>query len=148
MNENPYQILDDILNCFNAKTATNTDELINKLKERNIEIKPTIVYPALVKLLKEEYVYNLNGSKQSEIKNIHDAYVLSFSGLLLIEDGGYVKMIEDDVSENKKMKKIETDQYKYSRIVKNLTYWIAVGTLISAVYYLLQIYIYFYPKEN
>lgn len=144
-----YKILDDILEfCEKFETEREGaykytrlydiyDNLIVADKDGKYEKDRRTLRQAIDKLLEEKYL-----AFQSRVANNEDQWmvVLTFDGQLLIKDGGYVKRVADDAYENTRLRKIETDQHKSNQDVRVLTYWIALGAVIMAVYTPLQIF--------
>lgn len=139
MNESQYKVLDDILKCFSdfdrPDNYFESWKILVKIRERGINIntqpyKPERIRTAINKLVNESYLDKMPlclGDKESDI---HDEtldkqyYRLTFEGELLINDGGYVKKIQ-----NENLDLVLT---------KRLAYAIAVGTVFGGIFGLIE----------
>ena len=140
------KILDELL-MYLKDTKQNTFQLIkNDVKNKSTLIKDIddkILYSALLKLVKDEYV-------SKDILNIgpysSDIYTISFEGIFFINKGGYAQVLleaqrkEDEYENlNSEQKLHASSLLSINRRMVYLTWAIAIGTLISAIYYLLEI---------
>ena len=151
MVNNPYQLLDDILDCYKENRLDNyfeNHELVNLMRDRGVDVSNEMHWNwmrmGLNRLVKEEYLESLplKGNPDSDIyeETLDKVYYrLTFEGELLINDGGYVKMMDRKFIQNQEVSRIRKDLWTYNRHVRNLTVWIAVGTIVVGLYTLLQI---------
>lgn len=147
----PYKLLDEILLlCKDNDISYNKIEFMVKSKYPNIS--DNRISNAVDRLIKDKYIDESTKELSREYPKIsllsqepnityETIYFITFEGELLIISGGYQKKVADDASENKRLRDMENFQSKQSQKMSRLTFWIAVGTLIAAVYYLLQIWI-------
>lgn len=133
------KILDALL-TYLKDTNHNTFQFIKSdVKNKSAflkEIDDKTLYSALLKLVKDDYVYEdfqkigtLNGN----------LYNISFEGLSFISEGGYVSRKERNQSQDKKLNDIAILQSFQQRWILRLTWIIGLGTLVAGVYYLIEI---------
>lgn len=72
-----------------------------------------------------------------------DPLSISLEGLVFRNNGGYVQKEINDKKESLKVESIQNDFRKYSFGLMVFTAIVALGTIISAVYFLIEIYKYF-----
>jgi len=91
------------------------------------------------KLLKDDYIF-----KEQIDKSQPPRFGINYIGYIFNSEGGYEqKMINDD-DENTRMDKIEENQKFHRRALTWLTSLVAVGTLIAAIYYSVELLKYFH----
>ena len=133
MNDNPYQILDDILECYKDDVTGNFKmKLLTSEIQQQIKDKPSFQYKifqgALDQLNEDKYLklepltveeHNFNADLVADEFHL-DAYKLTFKGITLIYRGGYIAKIE---REN-------------SNLILNqrLTWAIALGTVFAGIF--------------
>ena len=67
-------------------------------------------------------------------------YKITFEGLYFSKSGGYYQKSLNDTSENIRLKSLEVSRQSQGRALNWLTFWIALGTIIAAIYYLTELY--------
>jgi hypothetical protein len=138
MNDNPYQILDDILSVIPAETPLSRFEISVSLLKIDENYDLTYLTQAIDKLYNEGYLTSKIITENRYNKEMPH-YKLTYEAFLLIKDGNYSKMKERDISKETELFTIQQKQEKYNKSIKNLTYWIAGGTIVACLYTLLQI---------
>jgi hypothetical protein len=158
----PIQLLDEVLTfiCVKpiAKGNIEQGKLITELKKviPLIDIEDDFASQILRvfdKLEKENYIiceqrnvrYNdLSGEGATRLEY---CYRVTFDGKLFFEQGGYSKKYAHDESERNRLTALESSQLEYNEAqrkqaatLNKLTFWVAVGTLLAAVYYMTELY--------
>ena len=67
-------------------------------------------------------------------------YTLSFRGIILKESGGYKQKIISETSENNRVASLAISQHEQGKLLNRLTFWIALGTTVAAIYYLFELF--------
>jgi len=98
------------------------------------------IYSILKKLVKNEYVefHDISSMRR------HPQYSITFEGKVFTEQGGYRQKLMNESSENIRLVKIENAQKQFRRVQNVLLTIVAAGTLIAAVYYIMEIGIHFH----
>ena len=133
----PTEKLDKVLSIFSDNPKhLKTTELQNILIDTWPAKREELIM-IIDKLRKDDYVIMISP----------DQFQISFEGDLLIKSGGYAKKYADDERENIRLTALESFQHEYNVAQRKqattlnwLTFWVAVGTLIAAVYYLTELY--------
>ncbi|ASU35374.1 hypothetical protein [Mucilaginibacter xinganensis] len=97
----------------------------------------------LKKLDKDGYVTTFAGDKfnpDTETTSYINQFCITFDGKIFLKQGGY--NLEDIRfrEQNTKLETLKSDQIKRDEFLKTLTIWIAVGSVLSAFYYSIEIY--------
>lgn len=92
----------------------------------------------LRKLEKDGYVYTVE-RKSDIFKTVVTKYCITFEGELFSQIGGYKQQIINDGSENTRLEKIESAATANRKTVTALTWIIAIGTAIAAIYYAVEV---------
>lgn len=101
--QSPYQILDDILSCFNLDqedVSIPHNDLYLEMVGKN-PAYATYFTQAITKLIEEKYIKPedvtiLSDGEREEIETVF--YDLTFEGVLLIKSGGYVEKIDKETA--------------------------------------------------
>ena len=140
------KILDDLL-VFLKETKCDTFYSIeSEIKNKSVilkDINSKMLHSALLKLVKDDYVFE-------NYRNIGSlsgyTYNISFEGIFFINNGGYEKEHQNNQKteiESAEMKKRQfLLEEKHSSIqfqLLVLTWVIAIGTSVAAIYYLLEV---------
>ncbi len=96
----------------------------------------------LAKLTKDEYVYFIPHINVLGLENNTDRWQISFEGDVFIKQGGYTKKF----FEENQAKTLASSQPILASRLNWLTFLIAVGTLVAAVYYIQQIWLTFHMQ--
>jgi hypothetical protein len=151
-NLSPAQKLDLILSNLDYFKPTYIQDLQNKLNLQNNESAFEIEM-ILNKLVKDGYVYKTDMKVEyqlpEEIRYIADPifyFKTTFEGEYIKTTHPYQELQNQreafrlqKISENKRLDKIENAQKQFRRIQNVLLTLVAVGTLIAAAYYLLEV---------
>ncbi|MBA0883599.1 hypothetical protein [Flavobacterium undicola] len=140
------KILDEILKTLSISDSVKWFEIMNETLDRCEFLKDVDHFTfqvALLKLVKDDYVIETNKDIDNP-KKTH--YNISFEGLFFIKNGGYENQnlkshqVEMEVVEMKKMQSLlEAKNASLQVQLVVLTYLIAFGTLVAAIYYLLEV---------
>jgi|GEM_PF-5665949 len=151
----PAQKLDLVLNEMNVnsnKGWRNTDSIyysVNEIKDTRID-KPKYFNPVeftriIKKLDKDGFVEcEMQGtpvhSQQRDYKYPH--YKITFEGETLLDlEGGYSGRLTSQNKEKVEVDKQRILQMRLQTKLNRLTFWIAIGTVIAAIYYLNELYL-------
>lgn len=146
------EILDGILKYLlkngNNSFSTISDDAKLK-KEFSQEVEKNTLKSAFVKLEKDGHVNTNNqiiGMHMNQTPYIVECYNISFEGIFFINSGGYEKE-----AQNNQKKEIESAELKKRQFLLEenhssiqfqllvLTWVIAIGTFVAAIYYLLEV---------
>lgn len=145
------QKLDFVLNYFKNKkefSATYNYSLIEMYVKRTPEMNITILMlkEILEKLVSDGYL------TKTEKSTGLTSYNISFKGLVF---EGYVSSYIASQKEKIRVNMLEEEQRalaysqkEISQKMNNLTLWVAIGTIIAAIYYLLEIWKFFFEKDS
>jgi DNA-binding PadR family transcriptional regulator len=144
----PSQQLDEVLKCLMVKAPPMMTalEIVNKLQKQGALTKESDVIEILKKLEKDGFV-------QSEERNYREVfddmgqtvsiartkivYSATFEGRTLIDyEAGYRGRLDSQQEEKTRTDKLEKNQRANEKSMRRLTFWIVVGTLVAAAYYL------------
>ena len=126
------------------------NEISNKLKTE-INIQESELNTILAKAIKDEYIHEFRHGSM-----ISHTYKLTFDGILFINEGGYTsqassRRLNQELEKNQRdLQKTQTEmitaqakimerQTQIQQSVKTLTVWIAIGTVIAAIYYIFEL---------
>jgi hypothetical protein len=146
------EILDGILKYLlnNGNNSFSSIKDDDKLKnEFSQEVENNTLASAFDKLVKDGYV-NVNeqtrGINMNKTPYVVECYNISFEGIFFINNGGYEKEHENNQKAEIESAELKRRQFlleeKHSSIqgqIVFLTLVIAIGTLIPAVYYIIEI---------
>lgn len=138
----------DIVLAYMANKQPPNHETIQKIS-KIVSIESNELQLILNKLIKDGYVdftdeaihdsFYAHSSGRAEIKR---TYIISFEGLFFFQNhGGYKKQIENNLSQQTRLEKLETQQRKNNERLTTLTFWIALASGVAAVYYIIEILI-------
>jgi len=151
MNDNKeLKILDELLTTLLVSNSVKHDKIINETIYRCQYLENVEQYTfqmALLKLSKDDYVMLTNINVNEPIKS---DFRISFEGIVFNKNGGYEKQnkknlqMETEVSEiEKRQSALESKNTSLQYQLVVLTYLIAFGTLLSSIYYLLEVLAFF-----
>ncbi len=145
----PIQQLDFVLSSLDNYSKT-----INEIqKELNLEISTfKDVRMILEKLVKDKYAQEIKEEVRYEGPAFLKppggtwsySYKLSFEGKVFIQQGGYREQFKVNVAENIRLDNLEKRQKHFEWNQTLLLTLVAVGTLIAAVYYLMEIGVHYH----
>lgn len=135
MNDNKFHEFHEIFNFSKDKSNVLVDLDAKKFKE------------ALLKLNKDGNIRIETIQKENRIfksVDISHKYFITFEGILFLSNGGYKSFEENKIKENDEIKLLKQQQKQLEKKNLILTVLIAIGALVAAVYYLIEIYKYFF----
>ena len=146
------KILDELLKFLSKTEHTEFAYIRNEIEQKSNFLKeidnPTL-HSALLKLVKDGYVNQKSKNGTDQLFNsprTYDYYTISFEGLVFIDCGGYenqirknqsIESLKNEMTEQQNA--FEEKQVRFQGQIAFLTWIIALGTLIAAVYYFLEI---------
>ncbi|WP_281635785.1 hypothetical protein [Flavobacterium marginilacus] len=133
------EILDALLKYLKDTNHNTFQHIKSDVKNKSAflkEIDDKTLYSALLKLVKDDYVYE-DFQKMGTLSG--NLYNISFEGLSFIAEGGYVSRKERNQSQDKKLNDIAIVQSFQQKWIHRLTWIIGLGTLVAGVYYLIEI---------
>lgn len=136
--------IDFVLNFFKSKQdldASFSYTIIENHVKRTSELKITVTMlrEILKKLVNDGYI-----TERKQEEGYQSIYHVSFEGLVF---EGYVHENEANHKEQERLHTLENRQLALSRRMNALTAIVAVGTIVAAVYYLMEILKSFCPSS-
>lgn len=129
-----------ILNSPDASISEISNEVLYQLPELESDRFYSNLIRIMYKLKKDRYVdSHLRPFNPKENESQTEHYFITFEGILFCEQDGYQGQINQRNAESIRIEKINKAQIDYQRNTIVLTVILAVGTAISAVYYLIEI---------
>lgn len=122
-----------------------------------IKIDNSFFKSAILKLLKDDYIYLGNNVELKNINNLSIAGLIeiTFDGIIFINQGGYQNYYNKLLIEQNLISEIKDEQRRHSKALVHLNRWmvgltivVAIGTLIAAIYYLVEIFSFFGILKN
>jgi DNA-binding PadR family transcriptional regulator len=133
------EILDALL-TYLKKTNSNTFQFIKRDIKNKSELLKGIDEKTLTSALSKLYKDDFINKDLQEIGTLKGhLYEITFEGLSFISEGGYVLRKERNQLQDKKLNDIAIVQAFQQKWIHVLTWVIGVGTLVSAIYYFLEI---------
>lgn len=134
------KILDDVLEQISNTKGVHT-LLSVQVIVTNDEVNMETVENCIDKLIEDGYVFeDTYTDYMSEAKpKTFPVFKVSFSGQFFLSRGGYQSEFLRENSERIRMFAIETQQMENNQQIVLLTKWIAGGTIMAAIYYLIEI---------
>jgi hypothetical protein len=144
--------IDDVLYALSNATYPITENNIFKLLyEKSVEITHRELEAMLAKLVKDGYIVQFTLPLGTDI-----TYQITFDGMMIAYEGGYESLvwlknknvrleknqIEMQKTQTEMMTKqldIMSEQTQIQKSVKALTKWIAIATIIAAIYYSVEL---------
>jgi hypothetical protein len=144
----PSQKLDNVLALL-SKDGNPCFEALESIATGMTRQDKYETYLILNKLIKDGYVEfsdHIRNDTTKEMNGPVRKYIISFEGLdFLLNRGGYQELerirVKSDQTHDLLLsheESIKADQIKRDESLKKLTRWIAVGTIIAGIYYLLE----------
>lgn len=149
MNMTQIQILTKIDHVFlKLKEQTNLSASVNYnyIKNLIVDNHPEYNIDALTlsniiaQLIKDEYLSVQKATNKDE----EDMYYVTFQGQLF---EGYLAQYRNKMANSNRIKKLEDLTLENAKKLNTLTTWIAIGTIIAAVYYVIEIIKNFLPNK-
>lgn len=135
------ELLEDYENRFKGvkfyadEIPTSTKEEITSKVIEKFEIKEWEINVLYHHLLEDNYLKSV------------DPLIISLNGLIFKRNGGYKQKEIQIEAENLRIKTLENDLLKSSKGLTTFTGIVALGTLISALFFLLEIWKFFFLKK-
>ena len=141
--EDPLFQLDTVLMfLYKGAGIIHTIKHVTKDVSKEIDVDGNDVFLILKQLEADNYIdeYSISDPDDNRLtpKEIK-GYSINFNGKLFLKQGGYKLQAINNVAENSRLKKLEIDQVANQKKMTFLTIAIAVGTLVAAVYYIIEI---------
>lgn len=146
------KILDELLRYLSGTEHTQFAYIRNDVNDNSSFLKDidnSTLHSAILKLVKDGYVNQESEKTTDQIFNTprtNHYYKISFEGLFFIKNGGYKNQNLEIQKKEIKYEKIQSEQSRQARSLVRLNYWlvvltwvIAIGTFVAALYYLLEI---------
>jgi hypothetical protein len=148
MEKETYKALDGILECLKEANAekykSNTDTSTAEFKSviqitfwltaNKIKFKQEDIYLMLSYLCHEENF--ITHEKHFVDSALYSHYAILLKGKIFIDNGGYIGQIKSENDGNIRMETLEKNQKISRRMMNWLTFFVAIGTLVAAWYYL------------
>ncbi|QSW88308.1 hypothetical protein J0383_18845 [Flavobacterium endoglycinae] len=156
------EILDKILSTLsqpNTKKATKLDLSVILRKDPIIHLyyNEFILEKNIERLLEENYIKEVAEDVHIRDFGTHSVtyYTLTTIGYIFIKEKGYQNTYYSNLSieqENRELRKSQIELNKSvvetNKRTLKLTSWIAFGTIVAAVYYLVELYLVFHPYNT
>ena len=120
------------VNFYSEETIRTTTEKITEKVIKKYQLKHWEINILFYTLLVDEYIKSV------------DPLVISLKGLVFRNNGGYVEKKERSQKESRRIEMIQNDFKKYSFGLMIFTAILAFGTLVSAWFFAIEIYIYYF----
>ena len=120
---------------FEKRPKLNRVELLNKFELPNRDE----YFKGLIDKLVEEGYVELLDDHFDDADYYKARSIITVTGYYFIKDGGYTKKKENLIYENTQLGKLASVQNRNQRRLVILTRWIAGGTVVAGMYYLLEV---------
>lgn len=150
------EILDGILKYLLSNgndTFLNIESDIKQKSQFFKDIEKTTIESAFIKLVKDGYVNQTEktrGMNMNKTPYVVECYTISFEGIFFIKIGGYHQALIEDQRKANEYELLNAEQKLHATALLSLnqrmvllTWAIAIGTGIAALYYLLEILSFF-----
>ena len=128
---NEYAHAKEGVKFYQEEAPKTTKETVIELVIEKFGLKEWEINVLFHHLLMDKYIISV------------EPLIISLEGIVFEGGGGYTERNKRDESENIRIKKIEGDLRKYSYGLTVFTGVVAIGTLISGLYFALEIWRYF-----
>jgi len=140
----PIELLDKVLYIFDSSSkhiGMHRIQIKDLLEARGIILIDGLLTEMLFKIEKDGFLRHELGDVQLLNQKVKDIpfYILTFEGELMQLSGGYAQKSKNDEYKNIRLEKIESAAKANRKTVTFLTWIIAAGTLVAAVYYAIEI---------
>ena len=141
-----YRILNAVLtvistyNSFPRVERVIVTEVFQLLNERGLQ--EYMVVNAIKKALKDGFIEAVIEIHHNELFNKNDEltiYNITWEGQFFISEGGYIGRHQRETSEKRRLDAVEQQTRMTNKQMVTLTLFVAIGTSIAALYYLLEI---------
>ena len=128
---NEYENINEGVNFYQEEAPKSTKEMVTELVIAKYGLKEWEINVLFQHLLIDKYIISI------------EPLTISLGGIVFEGNGGYAEKSVREKLENARIKKIENDLNKYSFGLMVFTGVVAIGTLISAIYFILEIWKHF-----
>jgi len=128
---NEYENINDGVNFYQEEAPKSTKEMVTEMVIAKYNLKEWEINVLFHHLLIDKYIISI------------EPLTISLEGIVFEGNGGYAAKGVQEKLENARIKKIENDLKKYSYGLMVFTGVVAIGTLISAIYFVLEIWKHF-----
>lgn len=128
---NEYENINDGVNFYQEEAPKSTKEMVIAMVIAKYNLKEWEINVLFHHLLIDKYIISI------------EPLTISLEGIVFEGNGGYAEKSVQEKLENARIKKIENDLNKYSFGLMVFTGVVAIGTLISAIYFVLEIWKHF-----
>lgn len=128
---NEYANINEGVNFYQEQAPKSTKETVIETVIKKFGLKEWELNVLLHHLLIDKYIISI------------DPLTISLEGVVFEGNGGYAEKNRREELENTRIKTIEGDLNRYSYGLMVFTGVVAIGTLISALYFALEIWRYF-----
>ena len=128
---NEYENINDGVNFYQEEAPKSTKEMVTEMVIAIYSLKEWEINVLFHHLLIDKYIISI------------EPLTISLEGIVFEGNGGYAEKSVQEKLENARIKKIENDLNKYSFGLMVFTGVVAIGTLISAIYFMLEIWKHF-----
>ena len=126
-----YENINKGVRFYAEETFLSTNEKINLSVSEKFGLKDWEINVLYYTLLVDKYIKSI------------DPLTISLEGLVFRNNGGYVQRLITQTKETERLEEIQNDFRKYSFGLMIFTAIVAVGTLISAWFFAIEIYRYY-----
>jgi hypothetical protein len=126
-----YENINKGVRFYAEEELLSTNEKINLSVSEKFGLKDWEINVLYYTLLLDKYIKSI------------DPLTISLEGLVFRNNGGYVQRLITQTKEAERLEEIQNDFRKYSFGLMIFTAIVAVGTLISAWYFAIEIYRYY-----
>jgi hypothetical protein len=128
---NEYENINEGVNFNQEEAPKSTKEMVTELVIAKYGLKEWEINVLFHHLLIDKHIISI------------EPLTISLGGIVFEGNGGYAEKSVREKLENARIKKIENDLNKYSFGLMVFTGVVAIGTLISAIYFILEIWKHF-----
>ena len=128
---NEYENINEGVNFYQEEAPKSTKEMVTEMVMAKYGLKEWEINVLFHHLLIDKYIISI------------EPLTISLEGIVFEGNGGYAERSVQEKLESARIKKIESDLKKYSYGLMVFTGVVAIGTLISAIYFIIEIWKHF-----
>jgi hypothetical protein len=125
---NEYENINEGVKFYQEEAPKTAKEMVTELVMAKFGLKEWVINVLFHHLLIDKYIISI------------DPLAISLEGIVFQGNGGYEEKNAQEKLETARIKKIENDLKKYSFGLMVFTGVVAIGTLISAIYFIIEIW--------
>ena len=129
---NEYENINEGVKFYEGEAPKTTKEKVTEMVEGEYNLKEWEINVLFHRLLIDKQIISI------------EPLTISLDGIVFKGKGGYTEKSKLDDLENIRIKMIESDLKKYSYGLMIFTGVVAIGTIISAIYFALEIWRHFF----